>query len=342
MAFQPSSSSYPDMWTAPHFPAMYNADFLTGYPQDQYRAWSSSDSATVQQPFYPLSANTETQQQMFNNLGPSTASYYHSIALPTPIQDPWIINPYVFLPSHNSSKNLENNITPGDQVPPQYPNDASEIPSSVGPDRSARNERSHKKPYTRPRKKVIQDQMMDNSKVLVPPSPEIGVVSLPARGESPTLRQSRGGFASPDGRLIAVVEPKGIKHDPFSTVRPVAAKPGDKYRCRWEGCRYLVPATVGHMRAHMRHTHNIRGNTEIKCQWHPPIRVRIPGHNEPHLTSNHRLSYACNAKLQSNSLLNHIDSHLNHERQANPNVIECDSCGDGKVRRGNHRCAESR
>lgn len=324
--------------------AIHNINFSTGvsYLQDQNRApWLSSDTATIGDTLYSPSGLNQ-QHLRINDFGSSPTPSYASIALPAQTQNHWV-NSQVVLPIYDTYRSSTDNTSLSDQGYLQYPDDTSENISSAGPDRTTQdNGRSTRvqKPYERPqtiRKKAVQDKVIDESKVLAPMSPVIGVRSVSLHRDL-TKWQSRSGLASPDGSWITVTEPKGIKHVPFDRVRPVAAKPGDMYRCRWEQCRYLVFATLKHMRAHMRHTHNIGGNMNLKCQWRPPIRVLIPGHHEPVLTGNHQHSYACNASLHSSNLLNHIDSHLNFERQANPNAIECSSCGEGMVRRGNHRC----
>ena len=339
---QLSSSLNSDLWME-YQTATYNTNFSTdvSYPQDQScTSLFNNDLSAIQEPLYS-SSGLNQQCLSINDLN---SSLYTSVVLPTQTQYHWIDSQV--LPICDADRSPMDNISLNDQVFLQDMHDTLEIPSSVGPDRitqdNRRSTRVQKKPYEKQiiRKKAVEDRVIDESKVLAPTSPEIGVSSMSLQ-KPPTKWESRHGFASPDGSWIIATEPEGIKHVPFDKVRPVAAKPGNMYRCRWEQCRYLVFATLSHMRAHMRNTHNIGGNMGIKCQWHPPIRVLIPRYDEPVLTTNHQLSYACNAELHSSSLFNHIDSHLNFERQANPNVIECTSCGDGKVRRGSHRCKGS-
>ena len=323
---------------------IHNTNFSTGvsYSQNPTRApWFSNDPAAIGETLYTPSGLNQ-QYLMTNDFGSSSTPSYASIALSAQTQNHWV-NSQIALPIRDAYRSFMDNTSPSDQVYLQDTHDTS----LAGPSRITQDNRRStraQKPYERPqtiRKKAVQDRVTDESKVLAPMSPAIGVRSVSLHKDL-TKWQSRSGLASPNGSWITVNEPLGIKHVPFDKVRPVAAKPGDMYRCRWEQCRYLVFATLKHMRAHMRHTHNIGGNMNVNCQWHPPIRVLIPGHDEPVLTTNHQHSYACNAELHSSSLLNHIDSHLNFERQANPNVIECSSCGEGMVRRGNHRCKGKR
>ena len=299
-----------------------------------------TDFTCLQDPWLNNNSSASGEPLFSNTCYPSTTSPPHT-------HSNWV-DSQIFLPIFNADTCFTDNTSPDDRVPLHDMHNTPEISSSAGPDRTTQDDRRstrfQKKPYTRPqviRKKVAQDQAIDESKILAPPSPRIDVSSALLE-KYPTKLECRSGLASSDGRWIRVNQSGGLKHVPFGKGPPVAAKPGDRYRCRWEGCRFSVFATLNHMRAHMRHTHKISGNMDVKCQWHPPIRVLIPGHDEPVLTSNHESCYACNTDLHSSSLLNHIDSHLNFERQANPNVIECSNCGDGKVRRGNHRCKGSR
>jgi len=165
--------------------ATHNINFSTGvsYLQDQNRApWFSSDPATIGDTLYsPPGLN---QQYLgINDFGSSSTSSYASIALPAQTQNHFV-DSQIILPIYDAYRSSTDNTSLSDQVYPEDTRDTSENTSSAGPDRTTQDNRRStrgQKPYERPqtiRKKAVQDKAIDESKVLAPLSPVIGVRSV--------------------------------------------------------------------------------------------------------------------------------------------------------------------
>lgn len=247
---------------------------------------------------------------------------------------------------------------PSQPPPPERSRHVHETSSAIGPQRRTKASRAKSrvdKPYREklkakaktkdPTSTKANDSRLDACSVPVPPSPEITVKSISKKrekGKVAKMAHIRGGFGPTESQIV-VTGPVGASHVPFKSAKTIFPQDGDWYRCRWNGCRYKVRATLEHLRAHMRNTHNIESGGRLSCQWRPPLRVQLPGRPEPTFVTNHQHSYLCGTELNAISVPNHVGSHLWHECQPNPSAKNC-SCGHTSekafVRRGGHHCVE--
>jgi hypothetical protein len=189
-----------------------------------------------------------------------------------------------------------------------------------------------------------------------PPSPTMATYRVPrirprrsqAQAATPIHEQPSAhvcqGFGPTQEVQIRVDESSGVRSvKRMGNPEMIPGKEGLFFRCRWDGCRQMVPATEKAGKKHLYQFHGCRktGREHIACQWKPALLVEFPGREDQVFVSSHRDGYTCNFTVLPGSMFKHTCVHLRHEEQPNPDVDMC-QCGRPKIGRGTHKCQNTK